>query len=106
MILNVGCGGRSYDKACYFEDVRIDVKRFPSVMILMDAHSLGFRGSVFDKIVCFEVLEHLDSPIRVLHIAFKKKCPQIIIVYSLIRLAILKASLERRKISLETHINT
>jgi 2-polyprenyl-3-methyl-5-hydroxy-6-metoxy-1,4-benzoquinol methylase len=27
---------------------------------------LGFRNSVFDKIACFEVLEHLDSPIRAL----------------------------------------
>jgi len=66
MILNVGCGGRSYDKACYFGDVRIDVERFPSVMMLMDAHSLAFGDSIFDEIVCFEVLEHLDSPIKAL----------------------------------------
>lgn len=72
MILNVGCGGRSYDKVCYFGDVRIDVERFPSVMTLMDAHSLAFKNSIFDKIVCFEVLEQLDSPIRDLHIAFKR----------------------------------
>jgi predicted SAM-dependent methyltransferase len=66
MILNVGCGGRPDDKACFFGDVRVDVARFPSVMVLMDAHFLGFRNSVFDKIACFEVLEHLDSPIRAL----------------------------------------
>ncbi|MDI6690815.1 MAG: methyltransferase domain-containing protein [Candidatus Bathyarchaeota archaeon] len=66
MILNVGCGGRSADKACYFGDVRVDVKRFPAVTILMDAHFLAFKDSVFDRIVCFEVLEHLDSPFSAL----------------------------------------
>lgn len=66
MILNVGCGGRPRDKACYYGDVRVDIARFPSVTALMDAHFLAFKGSVFDKIVCFEVLEHLDSPIKAL----------------------------------------
>lgn len=66
MILNVGCGGRSSDKACYFGDVRIDVSMVPSVMILMDAHFLGFKKSIFERIVCFEVLEHLYSPLRAL----------------------------------------
>jgi SAM-dependent methyltransferase len=66
MILNVGCGGRKNDKACFLGDVRIDVRRFPSVMVLIDAHSLAFRDSVFDQILCFEVLEHLDSPVRAL----------------------------------------
>ena len=64
MILNVGCGGRPGDKSTYFGDVRIDVKKFPAVTMLMDAHFLGFRDSVFDKIVGFEVLEHLESPIN------------------------------------------
>jgi SAM-dependent methyltransferase len=66
MILNVGCGGRPSDRACYFGDVRIDVNRVPSVMILMDAHFLGLKDSIFEKVVCFEVLEHLESPIRAL----------------------------------------
>ena len=64
MILNVGCGGKSHHKACYYGDVRIDIKKFPSVTMLMDAHSLGFKDSVFDRIVCFEVLEHLQSPFQ------------------------------------------
>ncbi|MEM3617009.1 MAG: class I SAM-dependent methyltransferase [Conexivisphaerales archaeon] len=66
MILNVGCGGRPRDKACYYGDVRVDIARFPTVTALMDAHFLAFKASVFDKIVCFEVLEHLDSPIKAL----------------------------------------
>lgn len=67
MILNVGCGGgRASDKATYLGDVRIDLKRFPSVTIIMDAHHLGFRASTFDEVYCFEVLEHLESPIKAL----------------------------------------
>ena len=66
MILNVGCGGRPHDKASYFGDVRIDVSIVPSVMILMDAHFLGLKDSIFEKVVCFEVLEHLESPIKAL----------------------------------------
>ncbi|MEM3765497.1 MAG: class I SAM-dependent methyltransferase [Candidatus Bathyarchaeia archaeon] len=66
MILNVGCGGRPHDKACYYGDIRVDITHFPSVTALMDAHFLAFKDSVFDKIVCFEVLEHLDSPIKAL----------------------------------------
>lgn len=64
---------------------------------------LGFRNSVFDKNVCFEVLEHLDSPIGALHIAFRKKCPQIIIVYPLIRFGDFKSIFGKAKISLETY---
>ncbi len=66
MILNVGCGGRAYDKASYFGDVRVDIKRFPTVTVLMDAHFLAFKDSSFDRIVCFEVLEHLSSPFKAL----------------------------------------
>lgn len=39
----------------------------------------------------------LLSPLRALHVVFRKKCPQILIVYPLIRLSILKASLEKGK---------
>jgi len=66
MILNVGCGGRARDKASYFGDVRVDIKRFPTVTVLMDAHFLAFKDSSFDRIVCFEVLEHLSSPFKAL----------------------------------------
>lgn len=39
----------------------------------------------------------LLSPLRAMHIIFKKKSPEIIVVYPLIRLAILKAELERHE---------
>lgn len=64
--LNVGCGGRPNDRACWFGDIRIDIERFPPVMILMDAHALGFPSDTFDEIVCFEVLEHMNFPLRAL----------------------------------------
>ena len=56
MILNVGCG------LSYVGDVRLDVQRTRAITIVGDAHFLPFRDGVFDKILCMEVLEHLESP--------------------------------------------
>lgn len=66
MILNVGCGGEPHHKASNLGDVRIDIFRFPSVTFLMDAHHLAFKNATFSKILSFEVLEHLESPIKAL----------------------------------------
>lgn len=66
MILNIGCGGRPEDRATTIGDVRLDSEKLPSVTIVADAHNMPFRGNVFGTIVCFEVLEHLDSPIKAL----------------------------------------
>jgi predicted SAM-dependent methyltransferase len=66
LTLNVGCGGRPEDKACYLGDVRIDIIRFPSVTTCMSAENLGFIDNVFDEVYCFEVLEHLISPFNAL----------------------------------------
>lgn len=65
-ILNIGCGGYSTHKQVWYGDVRIDIHKFPNVTIVMDAHKLGFRDRSFRKIVAYEVLEHLDSPIEAL----------------------------------------
>jgi len=62
--LNVGCGGRPKDRAYDLGDIRLDVVRFPNITIRADAHNLPFKTNVFSKIFCFEVLEHLDSPIK------------------------------------------
>jgi len=64
--LNVGCGGRLKDRGCFIGNVRIDIEKFASVTILADAHNLPFKHSVFEKILVFEVLEHLSSPIKAL----------------------------------------
>lgn len=63
MILNVGCGGRPTERNCWLGDVRLDRERLPPVNMVADAHHLPFRNHVFSGIVCFEVLEHLDSPV-------------------------------------------
>ena len=60
--MNLGAGGRSIDKASTIGDVRIDFKRFPNITVVMDAIMLGFKDEVFNKILCFETLEHLNSP--------------------------------------------
>jgi SAM-dependent methyltransferase len=56
LILNVGCG------LLYVGDVRLDVQRTLATTILGDAHSLPFRDGAFNRILCMEVLEHLESP--------------------------------------------
>jgi predicted SAM-dependent methyltransferase len=65
-ILNIGCGGRRKDKEYWYGDVRIDIQRFPNVTHVMDAHKLGFSDNTFEKVVAYEVLEHLESPIKAL----------------------------------------
>lgn len=64
--LNVGCGGRPSDKTTRLGDVRIDVEAFPNVTHVMDAHHLAFPNKTFDKVVCYEALEHMDCPLQVL----------------------------------------
>ena len=66
LILNIGCGGRPTDKMSLYGDVRIDIKKYSNITAVMDAHKLAFRDKVFRKIVAYEVLEHLDSPIEAL----------------------------------------
>jgi len=61
--LNVGSGGRPRDRAVNEGDIRIDIVVFPTTTAAMDAHHLGFRERCFDEVFCFEVLEHLESPI-------------------------------------------
>lgn len=66
MILNVGCGGRIFDKDSLDGDIRLDIKTFSSVNLVGDAHKLPISDNCIDRILCFEVLEHLDSPIKVM----------------------------------------
>ena len=46
--------------------IGIDLKKDSDCDVLADAHYLPFRDKIFSKIYCFEVLEHLESPIQAL----------------------------------------
>jgi predicted SAM-dependent methyltransferase len=65
LVLNIGCGGPS-GKRAFYGDVRVDIRKFPNVTAVMDAHKLAFRDNSFGKVVAYEVLEHLESPIEAL----------------------------------------
>jgi ubiquinone/menaquinone biosynthesis C-methylase UbiE len=43
-------------------DVRIDIKPVKTASIRCDAHNLPLRSKTMDKIICYNVLEHLVSP--------------------------------------------
>ncbi|MGC8933372.1 MAG: methyltransferase domain-containing protein [Candidatus Methanodesulfokora sp.] len=64
-VLNIGCGGPT-SKRAFYGDIRVDIREFPNVTAVMDAHKLAFRDNSFRKIVAYEVLEHLESPIEAL----------------------------------------
>ena len=66
MILNVGCGGEPHHRASMIGDIRLDLEKFPHVTIIADAHNLPFKREIFDSVFSFEVLEHLESPIKAL----------------------------------------
>jgi SAM-dependent methyltransferase len=56
-ILNCGCGSTSWG------DVRLDLYRSPSTNVLGDIErGLPFKAEVFDKVLCYNVLEHMANP--------------------------------------------
>jgi hypothetical protein len=59
MILNIGCGNDREG------DVRLDIEPSPTTNLIADAHNLPVRA-LFTKIKCYNVLEHLNSPVRAL----------------------------------------
>lgn len=61
--LNIGCGGKPNHRAYTFGDIRIDIIPFRNITARMDAHHLALKDNLFDETYCFEVLEHLTSPI-------------------------------------------
>jgi len=67
LILNIGCGGsHSSHKFIWIGNVRLDVKKAKNVTIVADAHHLPFKTETFDKIIAFEVCEHLINPSQAL----------------------------------------
>ena len=65
-VLNLGCGGRKSDKHIWFGDVRFDIKKFPNVTHVGDAHNLPFKNKIFSLVVCYVTFEHLHSPYKAL----------------------------------------
>ena len=58
--LNIGCG------LSFEGDVRVDLRKTKAVNLIADAHFLPFKDQSFSQIICTEVLEHVNSPIKVL----------------------------------------
>jgi len=74
LVLDVGCGRDPHG------DINMDIYRpwehnphtrkppLPKInnFILADAHHLPFKPSIFSKIICYEVMEHLENPFKAL----------------------------------------
>jgi SAM-dependent methyltransferase len=61
--LDIGCCDSPYSK--YFPNrVGFDIESGKGVDVVGDAHTLPFKDSEFENILCTEVLEHLHTPER------------------------------------------
>jgi SAM-dependent methyltransferase len=69
MILDVGSGSAAYTGAQSRGEINIDIgkpKVVPDNFVQCDAHHLPFRTGIFDKAFFYDVIEHLDSPLKAL----------------------------------------
>jgi ubiquinone/menaquinone biosynthesis C-methylase UbiE len=69
MILDVGSGSATYTAAQSRGEINIDIGRpkvVPDNFVQCDAHHLPFKTGVFDKAFFYDVIEHLDSPLKAL----------------------------------------
>ena len=62
LILEVGCGKHR----SAFVDIALDITKESFCDIVADVHRLPFRDGVFSRVVFYEVLEHLVSPLQAL----------------------------------------
>jgi hypothetical protein len=67
--IDLGCGGNSVFPGTEIfsepSDVHVDIRIpivIPSNFVRASVTGLPFRGSSFHEAICFDVLEHLDSP--------------------------------------------
>jgi len=65
LILDIGCGVKPYYPFFAHKSpmyIGVDILRNRMADIISDAHSLPFRYSLFDAVICTQVLEHVKSP--------------------------------------------
>lgn len=80
-ILDVGCAsgmmaskiGKIFPKAkivaldAYPAAISFGKKKYPQIsFVLADAHSLPFKKNSFDIVTCYETIEHVSNPLKVL----------------------------------------
>jgi len=66
--LDVGCGaGRYVSKPC--GNINLDINkpnRKITDFVQADAHHLPFQDNTFEIVYCFEVIEHVESPLKMI----------------------------------------
>jgi len=66
-VLDVGCGKKPYMR--YFPNTTMYIgidKSTPSADVIAVGEYLPFRNKAFDTVICTQVLEHVEDPVRVL----------------------------------------
>jgi SAM-dependent methyltransferase len=69
MILDVGSGSAAYTGSHSRGEVNVDIAKpevVPDNFVQCDAHHLPFKTGIFDKAFFYDVVEHLDSPLKAL----------------------------------------
>ena len=65
--LNAGCGGTLPNHRDIWKgDVRLDIRPSPNVSVVGDINNLPFKDDSFDVTMMYDVIEHMESPIRAL----------------------------------------
>ena len=60
LTLDLGCGYRKRG------DVNIDIRKKVKPTVIADVHYIPFKNGTFDVVFCFEVIEHVISPFKLL----------------------------------------
>jgi len=65
LTLDLGCGYRKRG------DVNIDIRKKVKPTVIADVHYIPFKNRTFDVICCFEVIEHVISPFKLLSESYR-----------------------------------